>query len=57
MRDGPSRPETERVMDPQAELDLQRYEARLRRLNRLGTFFEGPLTILELIADLLSAFL
>ena len=35
---------------------LQRHEKRLRRLDRLGTFFEMPLTILALIADLLSLF-
>jgi hypothetical protein len=59
MRDGPSRPEAERVMDWQAEADLQRYERRLRRLDRLGTFvdlLEAPLMILELIVGILSLF-
>jgi hypothetical protein len=59
MRGDPSRPDAERVMDWQAEAELQRYERRLRRLDRIGGFLdvlEAPLMILELIAGFLSLF-
>ena len=59
MRDSQSGPRARGVLERAAEEELERYERRLRRCERVEAilgFLELPFRVLELVAVLLSFF-